>query len=479
MKNNYNKELNNFKKTYKPGFITDIKSDCINPGLSEQTIKQISKKANDPSFLLKWRLRAYNCWLQMPEPLWGKILYNQIDYNKIIYHSSPQIKKKTSNLNEVDPKIIDTYTKLGIPVIEQKRLSGIAVDAVFDSTSVGTTFQYQLSKLGIIFCSFSDAVKTHPKLINKYLGSVVSYSDNFYAALNSSVFSDGSFCYIPENIHCPVELSTYFRINTVLSGQFERTLIVAKKNSYASYLEGCSAPIRDSNQLHAAVVEIITFDNAEIKYSTIQNWYPGNNKGIGGIYNFVTKRGICYGNNSKISWIQVETGSAITWKYPSVILKGNDSSAEFYSIALISNFQQADTGTKMMHIGNNSNSITISKGISNSYSQNTYRSIININKSAKNSKVYSQCDSLLLGTNCGSHTFPAFYSNSMYCNIEHEASTNKISEKKIFYCKQRGLEEEEAISIIVNGFCKHILKKLPTEFTIEAQKLLEINLWNN
>jgi len=478
MNDNHNKLLNDFKNKYNAGFTTNIKSICINPGLSTDIIKKISQKTDEPTFLLRWRLKAYKCWLKMSEPVWGKVLYNQINYNKIIYHSTP-LKKPVKNLNEIDPQLLNTYQRLGIPIIEQKRLSGIAVDAIFDSTSVGTTFQKQLLKLGVLFCSFSDAVKKYPEIIIKYLGSVVSYSDNFFAALNSSVFSDGSFCYIPKNIHCPIELSTYFRINTVLSGQFERTLIIANTNSYASYLEGCSAPIRDENQLHAAIVEIITLDNAEIKYSTIQNWYTGNNKGIGGIYNFVTKRGICYGNNSKISWIQIETGSAITWKYPSVILRGNNSSAEFYSISLISNYQQADTGTKMFHIGNNTNSITISKGISNSYSQNTYRSIININKFAQKTKIYSQCDSLLLGKNSGSHTFPYFNSKNMLCNIEHEASTSKINEEKIFYCMQRGLNQEEAVSIIINGFCKYILKKLPTEFTIEAQKLLEINLWGN
>ncbi len=461
---------------YAAGFTTDIESDSIDPGLNEDVIRIISKKKNEPKFLLEWRLKAYKHWLTMTEPTWGKVEYNPIDYQKIIYYSAPKQKKKVNSLDEIDPELLKTYDKLGIPLLEQKRLSGIAVDAVFDSVSVATTFKEELFKQGIIFCSFSDAVQSHPELIKKYLGTVVPYSDNFFAALNSAVFSDGSFCYIPKGVHCPMDLSTYFRINAILTGQFERTLIIADDDSQVSYLEGCTAPMRDENQLHAAVVEIVALNNAEVKYSTVQNWYPGDKNGKGGIYNFVTKRGACRGNNSKISWTQIETGSAITWKYPSVILKGDNSVGEFYSVAVTNNYQQADTGTKMLHIGKNTSSTIISKGISAGFAQNTYRGLVRVNPAAENARNYTQCDSLLLGNECGAHTFPTIKSKNPTCTIEHEATTSKISEQQLFYCKQRGINEEDAISMIVNGFCKRVLKKLPMEFAVEAQKLLEISL---
>ena len=463
-------------KKYKPGFITDIESETITKGINEEIIKIISNKKKEPNFMLEWRIKAFKFWKKIKEPKWGKIKYKPIDYQNIIYYSKPKIKNKLKNLNEIDPEILKTYKKLGIPIEEQKKLSGIAVDAIFDSVSITTTFKKQLEKLGIIFCSFSEAIIKYPKIIKKYLGTVVSIKDNFFASLNSAVFSDGSFCYIPKNTKCPVELSTYFRINNGKIGQFERTLIVADKNSYVSYLEGCTAPMRDENQLHAAVVEIIALDNAEVKYSTVQNWYPGDKNGKGGIYNFVTKRGYCKGNNSKISWTQVETGSAITWKYPSVILKGNNSIGEFYSIALTNNYQQADTGTKMIHIGEKTKSTIISKGISSKFGQNTYRGMVKINSKSKESKNYTQCDSLMLGENAGAHTFPIIQSKNKNSKVEHEATTKKIDEEQLFYCYQRGMSKEDSISMIINGFCKQIFKKLPVEFIIEAQKLIEISI---
>lgn len=471
------KNINNIiNKKYKHGFNTEIQSDCLIPGINEKTIYEISKKKEEPKFLLNWRLTAYYKWIKMKEPKWSNIKYKKINYQNIIYYSSPRILKNKKNFKNINPEIIKTYNKLGIPINEQKKLQGIAIDAIFDSVSIATTFKKELSNIGIVFCSFSEAIKNHQKLINKYLGSVVPYNDNFFSTLNSAVFSDGSFCYIPKNIKCPLELSTYFRINTMLTGQFERTLIIADENSYVSYLEGCTAPIRDDNQLHSAVVEIIILKNAEVKYSTIQNWYPGNENNIGGIFNFVTKRGKCVGNNAKLSWTQIETGASITWKYPSIILKGKNSKGQFYSISLTNHFQQADTGTKIYHIGNNTSSVIISKTISLGFSKNTYRGLVKINKKSNNAKNYTQCDSLIINNDSNSYTFPEIESKNATCQIEHEASISKINEEQLFYCLQRGLNNEEAITIIVNGFCKNILKHLPMEFSVEAHKLLNIKL---
>ena len=462
---------------YKYGFVTDIDSEKPKKGINEQTISYISSKKNEPKWMLEWRLKAYKKWLKMKEPKWANLNFPKIDYQDIYYYSAPKdYGNKPKDLSEVDPKLLETYNKLGIPLEEQKVLSGVAVDAVFDSVSVATTYKGELDKLGIIFCPISEAIQKHPDLIKKYLGSVIPQGDHSFAALNSAVFTDGSFVYIPENVKCPMELSTYFRINAEETGQFERTLIIADKGSYVSYLEGCTAPKRDTNQLHAANVELIALENAEIKYSTVQNWYPGDEEGKGGIYNFVTKRGLCKGDNSKISWTQVETGSAITWKYPSCILKGNNSTGEFYSVAITNNFQQADTGTKMIHIGKNSKSKIISKGISLGKSQNTYRGAVNFLKNANKSRNYTQCDSLLVGNQCGAHTIPYIDSKNNSSIIEHEASTSKINEEQLFYCKQRGLNHEEAVSLIVNGFCKQVLQELPMEFAVEAQKLVSISL---
>ena len=464
-----------FKK-YKYGFSTDIESDKAPKGLNESIVRFISSKKKEPKWLLDWRLKSYNAWKKMSEPRWPNVKYPKIDYQDAYYYAAPKPKKKLKSLNEVDPAILSTYEKLGIPIEEQKILSGVAVDYVFDSTSVATTFKEKLSELGIVFCSFSDAVQSHPKLVKKYLGTVIPYTDNFFATLNSAVFSDGTFVYIPPGVRCPMELSTYFRMNEENTGQFERTLIIAEKDSYVSYLEGCTAPMRDENQLHAACVELITFDNAEIKYSTVQNWYPGDENGKGGIYNFVTKRGACRGNNSKISWTQVETGSAITWKYPSCILLGDNSIGRFYSIALTNNFQQADTGTKMYHIGRNTKSTIIAKGISAGKAQNTYRGLVRMGPKAKNGRNFTQCDSLLIGDRCGAHTVPYIEVKNPSAKVEHEATTSKISDDQLFYCRQRGLDKENAISLIVNGFCKEVLKELPMEFAVEAQKLLDISL---
>jgi Fe-S cluster assembly protein SufB len=462
---------------YKYGFFTDIDADELPPGLNEDVVRAISAKKNEPKFLLEWRLKAYKHWLTMKEPDWGFVKYPPIDYQQIVYYSAPKSKKDgPKSLDEVDPELLDTYNKLGIPLQEQEFLAGVAVDAVFDSVSVATTFKEKLSELGIIFCSFSEAVQEHPELIKKYLGSVVPHTDNFFAALNAAVFSDGSFCYVPKGVRCPMELSTYFRINAANTGQFERTLIVADEASYVSYLEGCTAPMRDENQLHAAVVELVALDDAKIKYSTIQNWYPGDNEGKGGIYNFVTKRGKCQGTNSHISWTQVETGSAITWKYPSCILIGDNSVGEFYSVAMTRARQQADTGTKMIHIGKNTSSNIVSKGISAGYGQNTYRGLVKINKSAANARNYTQCDSMLLGDKCGAHTFPYIEVKNSSAHMEHEASTSKIGEDQIFYCQQRGLSAEDAVSMIVNGFCKEVFSELPMEFAVEARKLLSVSL---
>jgi Fe-S cluster assembly protein SufB len=461
---------------YKYGFVTEIDVDDIPPGLNEETIRHISHKKNEPEFLLNYRLKALRHWQTLSEPSWPNVKYTPVNYQDIIYYSAPKPKKQLNSLDEVDPALLETFNKLGISLNEQKRLTGVAVDIVFDSVSVATTFKEELAKLGIIFCSFSEAVQDHPALIQEHLGSVVPYTDNFFASLNAAVFTDGSFCYIPKGVRCPMELSTYFRINAAGTGQFERTLIVAEEGSYVSYLEGCTAPQRDENQLHAAVVELKTKKNAQIKYSTVQNWYPGDKNGLGGIYNFVTKRGICEGDNSKISWTQVETGSAVTWKYPSCILKGDNSIGEFYSVALTNNKQQADTGTKMVHLGKNTSSTIISKGISAGESQNTYRGLVRIGKNAINSRNYSQCDSMLLGDRCGAHTFPYLEVKTPQATVEHEASTSKIGEEQIFFCNQRGLSTEEAISLIVNGFCKEVLSQLPMEFAVEAQKLLGISL---
>lgn len=462
-------------REYKYGFITLIESESVPPGLNEDIIHLISAKKNEPEFMLEWRLRAYRHWRTMQEPKWQNVHYPPIDYQSIVYYSAPK-KKEANSLSEVDPELIKTYEKLGIPLEEQKMLSGVAVDAVFDSVSVLTTFKEKLAGLGIIFCSFSEAVQNHPELVKKYLGSVVPYTDNYFAALNSAVFSDGSFCYIPKGVRCPMELSTYFRINAENTGQFERTLIIAEPGSYVSYLEGCSAPMRDENQLHAAVVELIAHDDATIKYSTIQNWYPGDKEGKGGIYNFVTKRGHCLGRNSHISWTQVETGSAITWKYPSCILQGDNSVGEFYSVALTNNRQQADTGTKMIHIGKNTRSTIVSKGISAGYGQNTYRGLVQILKGAQGARNYTQCDSLLIGDKCGAHTFPYIEVKNSSAQMEHEATTSKIGEDQIFYLKQRGLSAEDAVSMIVNGFCKQVFRELPFEFAVEAERLLSVSL---
>jgi Fe-S cluster assembly protein SufB len=465
-------------REYKDGFYTDIEMETAPRGLNEDIVRLISAKKKEPAWLTDWRLKAYRHWLTMAEPRWWpNIKFAAIDYQDIIYYAAPKPKKQLSSLDEVDPEIRRTFEKLGISLEEQKRFSGVAVDAVFDSVSVATTFKDHLAKLGIIFCSFSEAVHNHPELVRKYLGSVVPHNDNFFAALNSAVFSDGSFCYIPKGVRCPMELSTYFRINAQNTGQFERTLIVAEEGSYVSYLEGCTAPIRDQNQLHAAVVELVAVgENSQIKYSTVQNWYPGDKEGRGGIYNFVTKRGACRGRNSKISWTQVETGSAITWKYPSVILQGDNSVGEFYSVALTNHRQQADTGTKMLHLGKNTRSTIVSKGISAGFGQNTYRGLVKILKGATNSRNYSQCDSLLLGDRCGAHTFPYIEVKNRSSTVEHEASTSKIGEDQIFYCKQRGLSTEDAVNMIVNGFCKQVFLNLPMEFAVEAQKLLGVSL---
>ena len=460
---------------YKYGFETNIEQDTFPPGLDEEVIMRLSEIKNEPKWLLNWRLKAYRHWLKMKEPTWSKVQYDPIDYQAISYYSAPR-KKSAGSLDEIDPEILETYTKLGIPLDEQKMMEGVAVDAVFDSVSVATTFKESLKKAGVIFCPFSEAVQDHPELVKKYLGSVVPATDNFYAALNSAVFSDGSFVYIPKGVRCPMELSTYFRINAANTGQFERTLIVADESSHVSYLEGCTAPMRDENQLHAAIVELVALENAEIKYSTVQNWYPGDKNGKGGIYNFVTKRGACRGNKSKISWTQVETGSAITWKYPSCILQGNDSIGEFYSVALTNNFQQADTGTKMIHIGKNTKSTIISKGISAGNGQQTYRGEVKIMKSADNARNYSQCDSILIGQDCGAHTFPYIDVRNPSAQMEHEATTSNIGEDQLFYCKQRGIKTEDAVSLIVNGFCKEVFKELPMEFAVEAQKLMEVSL---
>jgi Fe-S cluster assembly protein SufB len=462
---------------YKWGFVTDIEADSVPAGLSEDIIRLISARKNEPEFMLEWRLKAYRQWLTMKEPTWANIHYPPIDYQEVIYYSAPKTNKdRPKSLDEVDPELLETYEKLGIPLREREMLAGVAVDAVFDSVSVATTFKEKLSELGIIFSSFSDAVQEHPELVQKYLGSVVPYSDNFFAALNAAVFSDGSFCYIPKGVRCPMELSTYFRINAKNTGQFERTLIIADEGAYVSYLEGCTAPMRDTNQLHAAVVELVALDNATIKYSTVQNWYPGDKEGKGGIYNFVTKRGKCLGANSKISWTQVETGSAITWKYPSCLLIGDHSIGEFYSVALTNNYQQADTGTKMIHLGKNTRSTIVSKGISAGHGQNTYRGAVKIGKGATGARNYSQCDSMLLGDKCGAHTFPYLEVKNTSSNVEHEASTSKIGEDQIFYCRQRGISTDDAVGMIVNGFCKEVFRELPMEFAVEAQKLLGVSL---
>ena len=464
------------QQEYKYGFVTDIEQDKIAPGLNENVIRLISQKKNEPEWLLNWRLKAYRQWEKMTEPTWANVSYPPIDYQSISYFAAPKAKKELKSLDDVDPELLRTYDKLGIPLTEQKLLAGVAVDAVFDSVSVATTFKEDLAKHGIIFCPFSEAVKNHPELVKKYLGSVVPATDNYFAALNSSVFSDGSFVYIPKGVRCPMELSTYFRINAANTGQFERTLIIADEDSYVSYLEGCTAPQRDENQLHAAVVELVAHRNASIKYSTVQNWYPGDKDGKGGIFNFVTKRGICLDVKAMISWTQVETGSAITWKYPSVILKGDNTIGEFYSVALTNNYQQADTGTKMIHIGKNTKSTIISKGISAGSANNTYRGEVKILKSADNARNYSQCDSILIGDKCGAHTFPYIDVRNPTAQMEHEATTSNIGEDQLFYCNQRGLQTEDAVSMIVNGFCKEVFAKLPMEFAVEAQKLMEVSL---
>ncbi|NEV92623.1 Fe-S cluster assembly protein SufB [Psychroflexus sp. YR1-1] len=467
------KELQN--KEYEYGFYTEMEADTFPPGLNEDVVIGISKKKGEPDWMTQWRLDAYRHWLTMKEPNWANIGYEKPNYQAISYYSAPSKKPKYDSLDEVDPEMLETFKKLGISIDEQKKLAGVAMDVVMDSVSVTTTFKKTLAEKGIIFCSISEAIKEHPELVKKYIGSVVPTSDNYFAALNSAVFSDGSFCYIPKGVRCPMELSTYFRINQAGTGQFERTLVIAEDSSYVSYLEGCTAPSRDENQLHAAVVELVAMDNAEIKYSTVQNWYPGNKEGKGGVYNFVTKRGICE-KNAKISWTQVETGSAVTWKYPSCILKGDNSTGEFYSIAVTNNFQQADTGTKMIHIGKNTKSTIISKGISAGKSQNSYRGLVQINKRAENARNFSQCDSLLMGNKCGAHTFPYIEAKNKTAQVEHEATTSKIGEDQIFYCNQRGIDTEKAIALIVNGFSKEVLNKLPMEFAVEAQKLLEISL---
>lgn len=461
---------------YKYGFVTDIEADEAPKGLSEDTVRFISAKKNEPTWMLEYRLKAFRHWKTMQEPRWSNVAYPEINYQDIIYYSAPKQKIALNSLDEIDPELRKTFEKLGISLIEQKRLSGVAVDAVMDSISVATTFKDELSKVGVIFCSMSEAVQEHPELIKKYLGSVIPHTDNFFSALNAAVFSDGSFCYIPKDVRCPMELSTYFRINAANTGQFERTLIVAEEGSYVSYLEGCTAPQRDENQLHAAVVEIVAHAHAEVKYSTVQNWYPGNKEGKGGIYNFVTKRGICAGDHSKISWTQVETGSSITWKYPSVILKGNYSNGEFYSVAVTNNMQQADTGTKMIHLGNNTRSRIVSKGISAGKSQNAYRGLVSVAKNANNARNFSQCDSMLLGDTCGAHTFPYIEVKNNSAIVEHEATTSKIGEDQLFYCNQRGMDTETAVALIINGFAKEVMNQLPMEFAVEAQKLLAISL---
>ena len=461
---------------YQHGFVTDIESETFPRGLTEEVIRLISDKKGEPEWLLEWRLKSFRHWQTMEEPHWPNAHYPHIDYQDISYYSAPVQKKTLNSLDEVDPALLETFNKLGISLDEQKRLSNVAVDVVFDSVSVGTTFKAKLAEMGIIFCSFSEAVREHPDLVQKYLGSVVAPNNNFFAALNSAVFSDGSFCYIPKGTRCPMELSTYFRINTENSGQFERTLIVADEGSYVSYLEGCTAPMFDTNQLHAAVVEIVAMDDATVKYSTVQNWYPGDKEGKGGIYNFVTKKGLCKGRNSKISWTQVETGSAITWKYPGVVLQGDNSVGEFYSVAVTNNHQQADTGTKMIHVGKNTRSTIVSKGISAGVSNNSYRGLVQVNKNADGARNFSQCDSLLIGDKCGAHTFPYIQAKNPTAQIEHEASTSKVGEDQIFYCNQRGISTEDAVSMIVNGFCKEVFRELPMEFAVEAQKLLSISL---
>lgn len=463
-------------KEYEHGWTIDFETDSAPKGLNEEIIRFISAKKNEPSWLLEWRLSAYRQWTKMKEPTWPNVQYPPINYQDVIYYSAPKPKASPTSLDEVDPELVKTFEKLGISITEQKRLTGVAVDAVIDSVSVATTFKETLGELGIIFCSFSEAVQKHPELIKKYMGSVVPATDNYFAALNSAVFTDGSFCYIPKGVRCPMELSTYFRINAANTGQFERTLIVADEGSYVSYLEGCTAPMRDENQLHAAVVEIYAMKDATVKYSTVQNWYPGDKHGKGGIYNFVTKRGLCFGDSSKISWTQVETGSAITWKYPSCVLKGDNSSGEFYSVAVTNNYQQADTGTKMIHIGKNTRSRIVSKGISAGHSQNSYRGQVHIMKRAQNARNFSQCDSLLMGDKCGAHTFPYIDVENNTARIEHEATTSKIGEDQIFYCLQRGIDEESAVALIVNGYAKEVLNQLPMEFAVEAQKLLALTL---
>jgi len=464
------------RREYKYGFVTDIEQEVVPRGISEDVVRLISEKKGEPAWLLEWRLKAYRVWQTMTEPTWGNIKYGPIDYQNIFYYAAPKRRPSLGSLEEVDPEIRRTFDKLGIPLDEQKLLSGVAVDAVFDSVSVATTFKEKLGELGIIFCSFSEAVRNHPELVRRYLGTVVPYSDNFFASLNSAVFSDGSFAFIPKGVRCPMELSTYFRINARETGQFERTLIIAEEGASVSYLEGCTAPMRDENQLHAAVVELVALDDATIKYSTVQNWYPGDAQGRGGIYNFVTKRGKCLGVNSKITWTQVETGSAITWKYPGCILQGDHSIGEFYSVATTNNWQQADTGTKMIHLGRNTKSTIISKGISAGHGQNTYRGLVRIGKDAGNARNYSQCDSLLIGDQCGAHTFPYLDIKSATARVEHEASTSRIGEDQIFYCRQRGLSTEDAINVIVSGFCREVFRQLPMEFAVEAQKLLSITL---
>jgi Fe-S cluster assembly protein SufB len=466
-----------FNEKYKWGFVTDIEADSAPPGLDESTIAFISAKKEEPQWLLDWRLKAYKHWLTMEEPNWPHLTYNKPNYDEIIFYSAPKsLTDGPKSLDEVDPALLETYKKLGIPLAEHAALAGVAVDAVFDSVSVGTTYQDKLAEIGIIFCPMSEAVREHPELVKKYLGTVVPYSDNYYATLNSAVFTDGSFVYIPKGVKCPMDLSTYFRINAKSSGQFERTLIIAEEGASVSYLEGCTAPMRDENQLHAAVVELITLDNASIKYSTVQNWYPGDENGVGGIYNFVTKRGKCQGKSSRITWTQVETGSAVTWKYPSCILLGDDSVGEFYSVALTNNYQQADTGTKMIHIGKNTRSTIVSKGISAGHGQNIYRGLVRIQKGAQNARNYTQCDSMLMGDECGAHTFPYIEVMNKTAKAEHEASTSKIGEDQLFYCNQRGISTEDAINMIVNGFCKEVFRELPMEFAVEARRLLEVSL---
>ena len=463
-------------KEYAYGFYTDIESDTFPIGLNEDIVRAISKRKNEPNWMTEWRLEAYQSWTEMEEPDWANVNYPKPDFQAISYYSAPKTAPKYNSLGEVDPELLDTFNRLGISIDEQKKLAGVAVDIVMDSVSVATTFKETLAEKGIIFCSISEAIKEYPNLVRKYIGTVVPRKDNYYAALNSAVFSDGSFCYIPKGVRCPMELSTYFRINQAGTGQFERTLVIADEGSYVSYLEGCTAPARDENQLHAAVVELVAHDHAEIKYSTVQNWYPGDEKGVGGIYNFVTKRGACRGKNSKISWTQVETGSAITWKYPSCILQGDNSVGEFYSIAITNNFQKADTGTKMIHLGKNTKSKIISKGISAGNADNMYRGLVDINNKASNSRNYTQCDSLLMGNKCGAHTVPYIRNKNSTSTIEHEATTTKINEEQLYYCNQRGLDQEEAVSLIVNGFCKEVLQQLPMEFAVEAQKLVAISL---